>query len=107
MRQRFEIVTNGEDALSTFASERPKIILMDISMSGMDGLEVTRRIRSLFPQSKTVIIGMTNHFLNGDRIKCITAGMDDYVIKPRTAEQLTGHLEGWLNHSFTPLKQAS
>ncbi len=70
-------------------------ILMDVQMHGMDGLEATQRIRDV-EKSKGfchVIIGVTAHALAGDRERCISAGMDDYMSKPIHPEILAAKLQ--------------
>ena len=78
---RFEIVENGAMAVEVYKTSHPKIILMDVSMPEMNGLEATKVIRELESGSgiHTPIIGVTAHALNGDMEKCMEAGMDDYL----------------------------
>lgn len=94
---RFAIAANGEKALEIIAKNMPRIILTDVSMLGIDGLEITRRIRSMQQAEHVTIIGMTNHYLSGDRAKCLSAGMDDYIEKPQTAVQLLEWVERWIS----------
>jgi PAS domain S-box-containing protein len=72
---------DGHDALEQFQTFGPSIILMDMSMPGMDGLEATRRIRAL-PQPQPVIVALTANAFDSDREACIAAGMDDFMSKP-------------------------
>lgn len=84
----FEViaVSNGAEALQSVISRKEPFaaILMDVQMQGMDGLETTRRIRDYETSSgiRNTIIGVTAHALAGDRERCISAGMDDYISKP-------------------------
>jgi two-component system, sensor histidine kinase len=84
----FEVlaVNNGNEALRKVISHKQPFaaILMDVQMQGMDGLETTRRIREYEKTSgiRNTIIGVTAHALAGDRERCISAGMDDYISKP-------------------------
>mgnify|MGYP003516729249 FL=1 len=80
---------------------------MDVSMPEMNGIEATRRIREqvLDQASQPAIIGMTSHFLAGDRTKCLAAGMDDYVLKPSSADAVAARLAGWME--VTHVKKAS
>jgi PAS domain S-box-containing protein len=76
-----------------------RIAVIDMQMPGMDGFEATRQIRN--PQSavrnpRIPIIAMTAHAMQGDREKCLAAGMNDYVSKPVTAQALAEALEKWL-----------
>ncbi len=76
---------SGAEAIEELEKGKPYLaILMDVQMQDMDGLETTRRIRKLEAGRKTrhTIIGVTAHALAGDRERCISAGMDDYISKP-------------------------
>ena len=67
------------------------LILMDVQMQGMNGLEATRFIREYESGGnvkRTPIIGMTAYALSGDRDRCLTAGMDDYIAKPFNPDDL-------------------
>ncbi len=84
------VVGNGQEALTALERETFDLVLMDIQMPVMDGFEATARIRS----SRTAIrhlpiIALTAHTLEGDRDRCLQAGMDDYVTKPVRSETLT------------------
>ncbi|TIU74851.1 MAG: response regulator, partial [Mesorhizobium sp.] len=81
---RFEIVGNGRKALDAFGKLNPRMILMDVSMPEMNGLEATGAIRTLEQDMGThvPIVGVTAHALKGDRERCLEAGMDDYLPKP-------------------------
>lgn len=77
----------------------PSVILMDISMPGMDGMETTRRIRQLaLPYCDLPVIALTAHALSGDKEKFLSAGMDDYLSKPTNAKSLTKHIEALINN---------
>ncbi|MGD9730857.1 MAG: response regulator [Desulfamplus sp.] len=100
-------VANGEEAVKAIETIPYNLILMDIQMPVMDGFEATRRIRSLEAddaaehkqnkQNKTIpIIAMTAHAMQGDREKCIEAGMNDYVTKPIKPQALVDVFERWL-----------
>ncbi|MCK7505558.1 MAG: response regulator [Desulfobacterales bacterium] len=71
-------------------------------MPGMDGLEATREIRRLErpadEKRRIPIVALTAHAIMGDRDRCITAGMDDYLSKPFNLKQLRGLVEKWASH---------
>ena len=90
-RHEVRIVSTGLQAVNAVADGTVDIILMDVQMPEMDGLEATRRIRSLETtcgSQRTPIIALTAHAIKGDREQCLEAGMDDYVSKPIVADQL-------------------
>ena len=94
----FKIVSNGRLALDKWKSDRPKLILMDISMPEMNGYEATQAIRALEQktgQTPTPIIAVTAHTLKGDEERCLEAGMDDYLSKPLSIQRLTDTLIKW------------
>jgi PAS domain S-box-containing protein len=84
------VATNGKEALAATRSQRFDLILMDVQMPEMDGLEATAEIREREKQTGThvPIIAMTAHALKGDRDRCLEAGMDGYVAKPIHGEEL-------------------
>ena len=95
---RFEIVGNGRKALDAFGKLGPRMILMDVSMPEMNGLEATGAIRRLEAETgaHVPIVGVTAHALKGDRERCLEAGMDDYLPKPISPRALLEKLERWL-----------
>ncbi|MEW6630000.1 MAG: response regulator [Pseudomonadota bacterium] len=95
---RFEIVGNGRKALDAFGKLNPRMILMDVSMPEMNGLEATSAIRRLEDETggHVPIVGVTAHALKGDRERCLEAGMDDYLPKPISPRALLEKLERWL-----------
>jgi len=85
--------TNGIEALQALDRKTYDVVLMDVQMPGLDGLEVTRRIRSA-SGDRAHIIALTAHALSGDRERCIAAGMNDYLSKPVRLTDLQDALAG-------------
>ena len=95
----FKIVENGHLALIAYKAQHPRLILMDISMPEMNGLEATSEIRKYEHENEiehTPIIGVTAHALNGDMESFIDAGMDDYLSKPVSPIKLNSKIEHYL-----------
>ncbi|MBK7672238.1 MAG: response regulator [bacterium] len=84
---------DGKEALAAFRRDRHDVILMDCMMPVMDGYEATRRLRRLEGGDRVHIIAMTANALEGDRERCLEAGMDDYVPKPIRKEALLAALQ--------------
>ncbi len=80
--------TDGEEALDMARRERPDLIIMDIRLPRMSGLEVTRKLRENPAFSHTPIIGVTAHVMKGDREKVLEAGCDMYLSKPINTREL-------------------
>jgi PAS domain S-box-containing protein len=94
-----DIAENGIEALQALASHAYDLVLMDVQMPQMDGLEATRQIRSsAFPTMNPhiPIIAMTAHCQQSDRLECIEAGMNDYVSKPVYSKVLAEVLSRWM-----------
>jgi len=88
------IVNNGKEALDIVGHEVFDLILMDVQMPEMDGLEATRMIRTCL-EVQPVIIALTANVMQGDRDDCMQAGMDDYASKPIDINELMKKLEKW------------
>ena len=73
---------NGADALTAFARSRPDLVLLDISLPGMDGNEILQRIRHDVALRDLPVIALTAHAMAGDREKFLAAGFNDYITKP-------------------------
>jgi CheY-like chemotaxis protein len=88
-----DLASNGFDVLEALDRQAYDVVLMDIQMPDMDGFEATRRILARFPKKKRPrIIALTAHALNGDRERCLEAGMDSYLSKPVKIEDLQSAL---------------
>jgi len=80
--------TDGEEALDMASMERPDLIIMDMRLPKMDGLEVTRKLRENLAFSHTPIIGVTAYAMKGDKEKVIECGCDAYLSKPINTREL-------------------
>jgi two-component system, sensor histidine kinase and response regulator len=99
MGYRADVVGTGVEAVRALQATRYDLVLMDVQMPHMDGMEAARRIRD--PRSavldvRTPIVGLTAHAMVGDKQKCLDAGMDDYLAKPIKSGQLSAILTRWL-----------
>ncbi len=92
---RITVANDGREAVTCTQQQTFDVILMDIQMPELDGLDATREIRQLEAGTgkHTPIIAMTAHALQGDRERCLAVGMDDYLTKPIRFEQLFERLE--------------
>ncbi len=87
---RADVAGDGREALQALQRQPYDVILMDVQMPEMDGLEATRQIRrTLLPETQPYIIAMTANAMQGDRERCLAAGMDNYISKPVQVEDLT------------------
>ena len=97
---------SGPEAIRLVHAPRPDVILMDVQMPGMDGLETTRRLRS-DPALRTVpIIALTALAMPGDREQCLEAGMDDYLTKPLGLKELHATVAQWVARTRTAAARA-
>src|SRR5262245_17254742 len=94
---RADVAANGQEALEALARIPYAAVLMDGHMPEMDGFEATAALRQREGRDRhTPIIAMTASAMAGDREQCLAAGMDDYLTKPVSAEQLQAVLERWI-----------
>jgi two-component system sensor histidine kinase/response regulator len=94
-----DVAANGKEALKALESFKYDIVLMDVQMPEMDGLEATKRIRD--PESRVLkhdipVIAMTAHAMHGDRELCLAAGMNDYTSKPIQPQDLFNKIEKFI-----------
>ncbi|HTF18505.1 MAG TPA: two-component regulator propeller domain-containing protein [Chryseolinea sp.] len=89
-----EMVENGREALDAVMKDPFDLVLMDVQMPEMDGLEATRMIRQQNIR-QPIVIAMTANAIQGDREECLGAGMDDYISKPVVLEVLLSVLQKW------------
>jgi CheY-like chemotaxis protein len=93
---RADVVANGLEVLQSVERQHYDIILMDVRMPEMNGLEATEIIRQRWPEKKPLIIAVTAYGLDGDREKCLKAGMDDYISKPIKLDDLKNMLHKYI-----------
>lgn len=97
-----EIVENGEDAWQAIQTNSYDLLLTDIRMPGLDGIELTRRIRALerdIDRPRMFIIGLSAHALEEVANECIEAGMDDFMSKPANPETILTTILATTKHS--------
>jgi CheY-like chemotaxis protein len=95
---RADVASDGIEALEALRTKPYDLVLMDVQIPGMDGLEVTRRVRSSesgATDPRVPIIALTAHAMEGDRKTCLDAGMDDYLVKPIKPGDLSDVLARW------------
>jgi CheY-like chemotaxis protein len=92
---RVEVVGNGLEVLQALESKSYDIVFLDIHMPEMDGYEAARQIQKRWAANRPRIVAMTGNAMQGDRQKCLEAGMDDYIAKPVRMEDLRNALERW------------
>jgi signal transduction histidine kinase/DNA-binding response OmpR family regulator len=98
-----DAVASGEEALAAIETARYDLVLMDIQMPGMDGFEATARIRQREANSgaRVLVVAMTAHSSEGDRDRCLAAGMDDYISKPVRFDGIARVIERQLGQPAT------
>ena len=97
-RRGYEVVTavDGESGLTMTKAEMPALVLMDMSLPGLDGWEATRQLKA-DPTTRAIpVIALTAHAMAGDREKALAVGCDDFDIKPIDLDRLLGKIEALL-----------
>ncbi len=95
-----DIAANGVEAVNAVSLIPYDIVFMDCQMPEMDGFEATCQIRKMHGSARlTAIVAMTANALQGDKEKCLAAGMDDYVAKPIRQSELGGAIDRWCSHA--------
>lgn len=90
-----QIAANGFEAIETLNRVKIDIIFMDVQMPEMDGFEATQHIVAQWGDKRPLIVAMTANALNSDKEKCLEIGMDDYISKPLTIDQVKTGIEKW------------
>jgi CheY-like chemotaxis protein len=93
------IAIDGEKGVAMAVSERPDIILMDMSLPGIDGWTATRQVKADEVTGRIPVIALTAHAMAGDREKALEAGCDDFDTKPVELQRLLGKIEELLGPS--------
>ena len=92
MGYKADLAVNGRETIEAVERQTYDVILMDVQMPEMDGLEATREIISRWPDTHPHIIGLTANAMQGDREMCLNAGMDHYIPKPIRVVELVDAL---------------
>ena len=95
---------DGLEAVSLFLSEKPDIILMDIQMPNMNGIDATKEIRKLEVNSEVPIIALTAGNMAGEKERCLESGMNDFMAKPLVKENLSKMFQKWLPSCDSPTR---
>ncbi len=93
----------GPDGLSQAGRMKPDLILLDIGLPGMDGLEVVRHLKADVSLAHIPVVALTAHAMSGDREKCLDAGCDDYMSKPINVRELLSLVERCLGVEKGPV----
>jgi two-component system cell cycle response regulator DivK len=94
---RVSEATTGEDAVASAASELPDIVLMDIQLPGIDGIEAFRRIRSDAKTAHIPVVALTASVMAGDRERFDRAGFDGFIAKPINVKEFPGQVADYID----------
>jgi two-component system, cell cycle response regulator DivK len=103
-RRGYEVLTavDGESGLAMTRSETPALVLMDMSLPGIDGWEATRRVKAA-PETRSIpVIALTAHAMSGDREKALAVGCDDFDTKPVDLTRLLQKIEALIGPAPGP-----
>jgi CheY-like chemotaxis protein len=90
------VARDGAQGIARAAAEKPDLVLMDLSMPGLDGWEATRRLKAA-PETRAIpVLALSSHAMAGDREKALAAGCDDYDTKPIDIARLRGKIDALL-----------
>ena len=94
----YEVITtlNGESALQLVQEKRPDVILLDIMMPGIDGMEVCRRVRKLSPATKIIYFSAKAELIHTLKLRASRDGADAFIIKPASGKQILSKVSGVL-----------
>jgi len=93
-----EVARNGSQGIALAQQVHPDLILMDVQMPEMDGLEATQRLRKETEFERVPIIGLTAQAMKGDRERCLAAGMNEYLSKPVNLKELVKTIQNFLSN---------
>ena len=104
VRRGYEVALalDGEQGVAMAGAEAPALILMDMSLPGIDGWEVTRRLKATAQTQKIPVIALTAHAMSDDREKALAAGCDDFDTKPVELPRLLSKIQALLARGATP-----
>lgn len=100
-----DIAENGQEGVDAYCKDLPDLIFMDVSMPVMNGMDATHAIREFElkrGKSRCPIVALTANAMKGDREKCLSSGMDDFLSKPVLMEDLSNMLEKWVGQPLQP-----
>jgi two-component system, cell cycle response regulator DivK len=98
VKEGYQVLTanDAEEALKLLETSKPRLILMDIQLPGMDGLELTSRLKASPATKDIIILAMTAYAMKGDDEKARVAGCDGYITKPIDTQAFPGLIAGYL-----------
>jgi CheY-like chemotaxis protein len=103
-----DVAENGVEAVALFEKQTYQAVFMDCQMPDMDGYTATALIRkNEAGRSHTPIIALTANAMEGDKERCLAAGMDDYLVKPVQKKELSRAVELWIGTSGAPMNSVT